>query len=360
MILGKTNVPPHPGRLAERQPHLRPHQQPATILTRTPGGSSGGGAAALAAGMVPLEFGSDIGGSIRVPAALLRRLRPQARAMISIPQRGHAPPALDGVGIRPRASSARWRAHAADLALALDVLAGPAEKRRRLSAGPSGSAPGARLADYRVLMLTHHPLAAVDSEIRDAARDPGRTAWRRAGRRSAAQSNVLPDLAETHGDLHDASDDGHAARRPAQAPGALTAFAWMHALHRQAQRAAPWRPCSRRSMSSSRRLGMNAFHHTAGAERLAHLTIDGVEDTLFRPARLARHGDPRQPARHRHARSARPRPACRSARRSSAPIWRTARLWRSRRWLGGCERRLGGPRNPRDRSRTPGVESIET
>ena len=38
-------------------------------LTRTPGGSTGGGSAALAAGMTPLEIGSDIGGSIRVPAA---------------------------------------------------------------------------------------------------------------------------------------------------------------------------------------------------------------------------------------------------------------------------------------------------
>ena len=37
--------------------------------TCTPGGSTGGGAAAVAAGLSPLEFGSDIGGSIRVPAA---------------------------------------------------------------------------------------------------------------------------------------------------------------------------------------------------------------------------------------------------------------------------------------------------
>src|SRR5437588_708478 len=35
---------------------------------RTPGGSSGGSAAALAAGLTGLELGSDIGGSIRVPA----------------------------------------------------------------------------------------------------------------------------------------------------------------------------------------------------------------------------------------------------------------------------------------------------
>src|SRR3954471_18849711 len=67
IILGKTNVP-----LALRDWQSYNEVYGTTNnpwdVSRSPGGSSGGGAAALAAGFVPLEFGSDIGGSLRAPA----------------------------------------------------------------------------------------------------------------------------------------------------------------------------------------------------------------------------------------------------------------------------------------------------
>src|SRR5260221_2643 len=66
-ILGKTNLPTWLADYQSSNPIYRRTRNPYD-LTRTPGGSSGGGAAALAAGMIPLEFGSDIGGSIRMPA----------------------------------------------------------------------------------------------------------------------------------------------------------------------------------------------------------------------------------------------------------------------------------------------------
>jgi amidase len=83
VILGKTNVPP---ALADWQSANRIHGRTNNPLdpTRTPGGSSGGSSAALAAGMVPLELGSDIAGSIRVPAAFCGVLG-QSPAMGSSP-----------------------------------------------------------------------------------------------------------------------------------------------------------------------------------------------------------------------------------------------------------------------------------
>ena len=66
-MLGKTNVPV---ALADWQSfnEIYGTTNNPWDLGRTPGGSSGGSAAALAAGFVPLELGSDIGGSLRVPA----------------------------------------------------------------------------------------------------------------------------------------------------------------------------------------------------------------------------------------------------------------------------------------------------
>ena len=67
-LLGKTNIPVALGDWQADSPVYGRTNNP-WDLERTPGGSTGGGAAALAAGMTPLEIGSDIGGSIRVPAA---------------------------------------------------------------------------------------------------------------------------------------------------------------------------------------------------------------------------------------------------------------------------------------------------
>ena len=68
VVLGKTNVPPALGDWQSANPIYGRTNNPHDV-TRSPGGSSGGSAAAIAMGFSALEMGSDIGGSIRVPAA---------------------------------------------------------------------------------------------------------------------------------------------------------------------------------------------------------------------------------------------------------------------------------------------------
>ena len=90
-VLGKTNVPM---LLADVQTFgpLYPTANNPWNLSRTPGGSTGGGAAAVAAGLTTIEFGSDIGGSLRVPAHFcgIFGLKPTENAALH--GAGHVPP----------------------------------------------------------------------------------------------------------------------------------------------------------------------------------------------------------------------------------------------------------------------------
>ena len=67
-ILGRTNTPEFAGEFVCEPTWRGPTQNP-WDMSRSPGGSSGGAAAAVASGMVPIAHGTDSGGSIRVPAA---------------------------------------------------------------------------------------------------------------------------------------------------------------------------------------------------------------------------------------------------------------------------------------------------
>ena len=222
VILGKTNIPPFLADWQSASPVYGRTNNPHD-LTRTPGGSSGGSAAALAAGMVPLEFGSDIGGSIRVPAAFCG-VYGHKPSFDLVPARGHQPPGAQGGAGLPLAVVGPLARTAADLTLALDVVAGPDFPSSMAYRLDLPQARHTRLADFRVLIIDQHPLAGVDSEIRDAlAALAGKL--QSNGVKVARQSDHLPDLARSHevyGQIM-----GVVMSRNSPDPSTATAFEWM-------------------------------------------------------------------------------------------------------------------------------------
>lgn len=134
--------------------------------SRTAGGSSGGSAVATTAGLSALELGSDLGGSIRIPASFCGVFGHRPSYGI-VPTRGHvpgppgtlAPPDLETAG--PIARSAE------DLDLALQLLAGPDEAEGvawRLHLPPPRRAS---LREYRLAAWLDDPAAPVDTALRE-------------------------------------------------------------------------------------------------------------------------------------------------------------------------------------------------
>jgi len=168
VILGKTNVPLG---LSDWQSYndiygatLNPWD-----IGRSPGGSSGGAAAALAAGFVPLELGSDIGGSLRCPAHFCGVFAHKP-SLDLIPERGSGYPKTPDIPVKgDMAVIGPMARRAADLALELDVLAGPDE--RWDGSGYRLALPQPRhdkLADFRVLVIDANLLCPTAGVVKAA------------------------------------------------------------------------------------------------------------------------------------------------------------------------------------------------
>jgi amidase len=195
VVLGKTNVPL---ALADWQSYNAIYgvTRNPWNLERTPGGSSGGSAAALAAGFGALSLGSDIGGSLRVPAHFTGTLSLKPSHGL-VPSRGHTPPGfaplpreVDLAVVGPMARSA------ADLTRLLDVIAGPDELASgigyQLAMRPARQQ---ELKGFRVLMIDSHPLVPTSTPVKTALQ---RLAGQleRAGVKVERSHRLLPDLAE--------------------------------------------------------------------------------------------------------------------------------------------------------------------
>ena len=197
VLLGKTNVPPMLADWQSANPVYGRANNP-WDLGRTPGGSSGGSAAALAAGLTALEVGSDIGGSIRVPAAFcgVYGHRPSETLL---PKSGQFPmPPLPNAAVVMGVQGPLARS-AEDLELALTILAGPdvgEDVAWRVELPPSRHA---RLADFRVAVLPAIPWLPVDDQISGTVEQVASRLESLGCTVKRAQPYALGDLREHHG-----------------------------------------------------------------------------------------------------------------------------------------------------------------
>jgi amidase len=194
VLLGKTNVPLGLGDWQSYNDIYGTTSNPYD-LDRTPGGSSGGSSAALAAGYGPLSMGSDIGGSLRVPAFHCG-VYAHKPTFALVPSRGHTPPPLpplpfdrDLAVIGPMARSA------ADLSLLLDVVAGPDPLEPGVAYRLALPASRHReLKDFRVLLIDSDPVMPTSKSVRGAI-DTLAQNLGKAGVTVTRTSPLLPDFA---------------------------------------------------------------------------------------------------------------------------------------------------------------------
>ena len=282
VVLGTTRMPEF-GILPTTEPrHGGPVRNP-WDTSRTPGGSSGGSAAAVAAGLVPIAHGNDGGGSLRIPAACcgLVGLKPSRGRISRGPDLGDSFLGADGVLSRT----------VAETALLLDVMAG-------YEAGDANWAP--RPAEPFTATMQR---AAGQAADRDVARQRARrsSATPRSCTASHEAAAVLRELG------HEVEEAGPPVPE-AMADLFIQAFAphvaLGHRLRRAARRAAAGRGRDRaalRATSATSRWQLPSTGYLGAVAQLQFLARG--DRRVLRRLRPAAHAGPGQRARCRSASS---------------------------------------------------------
>ena len=164
VVIGKTNVPLYAGDLQTFNKVYGTSNNPHDV-SLTPGGSSGGAASALAAGLTPIELGSDLAGSIRTPSNFCGTYgHKPTHGLLSC--RGHIP-GPPGMLMEPDLATPGPMARtASDLNLMMDILTVPGPSMGEHWDINLPDAPDKDLQDYKVLLWTEDPLAPIDSEVK--------------------------------------------------------------------------------------------------------------------------------------------------------------------------------------------------
>ncbi|BDI61461.1 amidase family protein [Qipengyuania nanhaisediminis] len=232
VILGKTNVPLDLSDWQSFNPVYGRTNNPHDT-GRSPGGSSGGSAAAVASGMVPCDFGTDIGGSVRVPAHFCGVWGHKTTWGL-VSKRGHDHPQMarrngfvaahDGA-LSIAGPLAR---NAEDLAVLTQIAAQYPLTRR-----------GKTLADCRVLAITEYPGSPVDASVTEPTEAALETLCE-AGITIDRTSTLVPDLEQQQGDYMRMLNIAMARGAPGPSGKRASASDWFDLLDAQAAKEAEW------------------------------------------------------------------------------------------------------------------------
>ncbi|MGI8689752.1 MAG: amidase [Thermomicrobiales bacterium] len=167
ILIGKTNVAAMLADFGRTENPLFGRTSNPWDTTRTLGGSSGGAAVALAAGMTSFEVGTDLAGSIRIPAHFcgVFGLKPTEHR---IPLTGLIPGLPPPPSVRIMSCIGPMARTAEDLALVFAIIAGPDGRDTDVPPVPVDDVPDLALKGLRIAVAPTFPGIPVAAAIRDA------------------------------------------------------------------------------------------------------------------------------------------------------------------------------------------------
>ena len=238
VLVGKTNVPMMLADYQSSNPVFGRTNNPWNI-GRTPGGSSGGAAAALAAGMTPIEIGTDLSSSIRIPAHFcgVCGFKPTENR---VPLTGLFPnPKGTPRSVRLMSSIGPMARTIEDLGLLYRIISGPDGRDTEVRPCLAEEMPQLELKNLRVAIAPTFPGFPVAAEIGHAVEDLARELESFG---AIVEEATLPELDFTE----ELSSAGKligmmlGASQPEEGRRPTTLVAYFNALHRRDQSIVEW------------------------------------------------------------------------------------------------------------------------
>jgi amidase len=237
ILIGKTNVPVMLADFQSTNPIFGRTRNPWNS-ERTPGGSSGGAAAALASGMIPFEIGTDLSASIRLPAHFcgVFGLKPTEQR---VPLTGLIPGLPGPRPIRIMSCIGPMARTVEDLALLYSIIAGPDGHDTEVAPVPVDEVSNVELKNLRIAFAPNLPGFPIAAEMRAAVEE---LAMRLSPLCEVVEEAALPQL--------DFNQEGASAGaligmmtgafQPEEPERPTTLAHYLEALHRRDQSILAW------------------------------------------------------------------------------------------------------------------------